>query len=178
MVTFLGIAKSCNGPKCPSASKWTNCGIFLQWNLLFSRSVMSDSAAPWTAACQASLSFTNSQEFSQTHVHWVSDAIQPSHPLSSPSPPASNLFQHQVPFLVNWLFKSGGQSIGASLLASVLPVNIQSWFPFGLTRLISLLSKALSRVFSNTTIQKHQFFSTQPSLWSSSHVHTWLLEKP
>ena len=61
---------------------------------------------------------------------------------------------------------------------SVLPVNIQDWFPLGLTGLISLLSKGLSRVFSNTTVQKHQFFSAQPSLWSNSHIHIWLLEKP
>ena len=79
-------------------------------------------------------------------------------------------------FLMSWLFSSDGQSIGAS--ASVLPVNIQDWFPLGLTALISLLSKGLLRVFSNTTIWKHQFFGTQPSLWSSSHIHTWLLEKP
>ena len=70
-------------------------------------------------------------------------------------------------FPVSQLFTPGGQSIGASASASVLPVNIQSWFPLGLTGLISLLSKGLSRVFSSTTIQKHQFFGTQPSLWSN-----------
>ena len=74
------------------------------------------------------------------------------------------------------LFESGGQSIGA--LASVLPMNIQNWFPLGWAGLISLQSKGLSRVFSNTTVKKHQFFGAQPSLWSSSHIHTWLLEKP
>ena len=79
-------------------------------------------------------------------------------------------------FLMSWLFASGGQSIGASASASasVLPMNIQDGF-LELTGLISLLSKGLSRVFSNTTAQKHQFFSTQLSLWSSSHIHTWLL---
>ena len=71
---------------------------------------------------------------------------------------------------------SGGQNIGASASASVLPVNIQDWFPLGLTGLISLLSKGLSRVFSNFTIQKHQFFSAQLSLSSNSHTHTWPLE--
>ena len=76
------------------------------------------------------------------------------------------------------LFASGGQSIGASASASVLPTNIQAWFPLGLTGLISLLSKGLSRVFSNITVQKHQFFGAQPSLWSNSHIPTWLLEKP
>ena len=82
-------------------------------------------------------------------------------------------------FPVSRLFTSGGQSIGASTSASVLPMNIRDWFPWGLTDLISLLSKELSmRVFSSTTVQKHQFFSAQPSLWSNSHIHTWLLEKP
>ena len=81
-------------------------------------------------------------------------------------------------FLMSQLFLSGGQSIGASAYASILPMNTQGWFPLGLTGLISLLFKKLSRVFSNTTIQKHQFSSTQPSLWSNSHIHTWLLEKP
>ena len=78
-------------------------------------------------------------------------------------------------FPMSQLFTSGGQRIGAS--ASVLPMNIQDWFPLGLTGLISMQSKGLSRVFS-TTIQKHQFFSAQLSLWSNSHVHIWLLEKP
>ena len=77
-------------------------------------------------------------------------------------------------FLMSQLLTSGGQSIGPS--ASVFPMNIQDWFPLGLTDLI-LLSKALSRGFSNTTVQKHQFFSTQLSLWSNFHMHTWLLKK-
>ena len=81
-------------------------------------------------------------------------------------------------FLMSWLLASGSQSIGASASASVLPMNIQSWFPLGLTGLISLLSKGLSRVFSSTTVWKHQFFSAQPSLQSKSHIHTWLIEKP
>ena len=78
--------------------------------------------------------------------------------------------------LMSQLFASGGQSIGVS--ASVLPINIQNWFPSGLTSLTSLQSKGLSRVFSNTTVKKHQFFSAQPSLRSYSHIHTWPLEKP
>ena len=116
-------------------------------------------------------------EFAQTHVRWFGDAIQPSHPLLPPSPPALNFSQHQG--LLHWLsqlFTLGGQSIGAS--ASVLPMNIQCWFPLGLTGLISLQSRGLSRVFSNTTVQKHQFFSAESSLWSNSHICTWLLEKP
>ena len=90
-----------------------------------------------------------------------------------------SIFPASGSFLISWLFVSGGQSIGAS--ASVLPMSIQGWFPLRLTGLISLLSKELSRVFSSTTIWKHQFFSAQPSLWSNSRTlgsHTWLLEKP
>ena len=75
-------------------------------------------------------------------------------------------------------FASCGQSIGVSASASVLPMNIQDWFPLGWTGWISLQSQGLSRIFSNTTVQKHQFFSALPSLWSNSHIHTWLLEKP
>ena len=92
-------------------------------------------------------------EFTQTLIHQVSDAIQPSHPLLSPPSSSFNLSQHQF-------FASGGQSIGVSDLASVLPMNIQDWCPSGWTGLISLLS----RVFSNTTVKKHQFFGTQLSL--------------
>ena len=94
--------------------------------------------------------------FTQTHIHWVGDAKQPSYPLSSPSPPALS-FPASRPFPVSPFLASGGQSIGASSLASVLPTNIQDWFPLGLTGLI-LQSKVLSRVFSNTTVQKHQFW--------------------
>ena len=133
-------------------------------------------------------------EYTQTHVLWVSDAIQPSYPLSPPSPPALNLFfvlfsqfthnilgffkfyfifklyiivlvlpnlsQHQS--LFKWA--SGGQSTGVSASTAVLPMNTQDWFPLGWTGWISLQSQGLSRVFSNTTVQKHQFFSAQPSL--------------
>ena len=117
-------------------------------------------------------------ELVQTHIHWVSNAIQPSHPLSSPSPPAFNLSQHQS--LFQWVRSSHwvAKSIGVSASASVLPMNIQNWFPLRLTCLISLQSKGLSRVFSITTVQKNQFFGAQLSLWSSSNIHTWLLEKP
>ena len=80
-------------------------------------------------------------------------------------------------FPVSQLFASGGQSIGASASASVLPMNVQGWFPLGLTSLIILLSKGLSRAFYNTAVLKYQFFGTQPSLWSSSHIHTRLLGK-
>ena len=101
-------------------------------------------------------------ELTQTHFHWWC------HPtISFPVIPFSSCLQSfpaSESFPVSWLFTSGGQSIGASASASVLPMNIQGWFPLELSSLISLQSKGLSRVFSNTTIQKHQFFSAQPSL--------------
>ena len=87
--------------------------------------------------------------------------------------PSIRVFSNEYALHVKW-----PQSIGASASASGLPMNVQGLFPLGWTGLISLLSKGLSRVFSSTTVQKHRFFSTQPSLWSSSHIHTWLLEKP
>ena len=86
-------------------------------------------------------------------------------------------FPASVSFPMSQLFPSGSQSIGASASASVLPKSIQSWFPFRLTGFIPLHSKSLSRVFSSTTVWKHQFFGAQTSLWSNSHIHTWLLEK-
>ena len=116
-------------------------------------------------------------ELAQIHVHWVTDAIQPSHSLFPPSLPACNLSQHQS-FPMSWLFTIGGQSIGASASTSVLPMNIQGWFPLGSTGLIFLLFKGLWRIFSSTTIPKYQFFGAQPSLWSNSHICMWLLEKP
>ena len=98
-------------------------------------------------------------ELAQTHVHWVSDAIQSSHPMSFPSPPAFNLSQYQG--LFQWVssLHQVAKVLGVSASASVTPMNIQDWYPLWLTGLISLLSKGLSRVFSNATIQKHQFFS-------------------
>ena len=95
-------------------------------------------------------------EFTQTHVHWVSDAIQPYYPLSSPSPSALSLFQHQG--LFKWIGSSHNVAKGIGASASVLPMNIWDWFPLGLTGLISLLVKGLSIVFSRPTVQQHQFF--------------------
>ena len=119
-------------------------------------------------------------ELTQTHVHQVGDAIQPSYLLLSvlfSSCPES--FPASGSFPMSQFFTSGGQSIGVSASASVLAMNIQGWFPLGLTDLICLQSKGLSRVFSNTTVQKRQFFGAQlSSLWSKSHIHTWLLRKP
>ena len=116
-------------------------------------------------------------EFTQTHVYWVGDAIQPSHPLLSLSPPAPQSFPASGSFQMSQLFASGGQSIGVSASLSVLPMNTQDWSLLRGTGWISLLSKGLSRVFSNTTVQKHQFFSAQLFLYSNSYIHTWLLEE-
>ena len=118
-------------------------------------------------------------EFTQTHDHWVGDAIHLEMP-SSVIPFSSHLqsFPASGSFPMSQLFTSGGQNIGVSTSASVLPMNIQDWSPLGWTGWISLQSKGLSRVFSNTTVQKYQFFSAQLSLYSNSHIHTWSLEKP
>ena len=108
-------------------------------------------------------------EFAQTDVHWVDDAIQPSHPLLPPSPcPQSVPASGSSP--MSQLFTSAGQSTGVSASASVLPMNIKDWFPLGWTGWISLQSKGLSRVFSSTTVWKHQLFGAQPSLRSNSQV--------
>ena len=130
----------------------------------FSHSVMSDTLRPHEPQHTRPPCSSPTPRVYQTHVHWDGDAIQPSHPLLSPSPPALSLSQHQVPFQMSQFFASGGQSIGASPSASVLPMNIQDWFPFGWTGWISLLSRGLSRVFSNTTVEKHQFFGAELSL--------------
>ena len=110
-------------------------------------------------------------ELVQTHVHAISDAIQPCHLLLSPLLlplifPSIRIFSNESALHIRW------PSIGASASASVLPMNIQDWFPFGWTGWISLQSKGVSRVFSNTAVQKHQFFSTQLSLWSNFHIHS------
>ena len=103
-------------------------------------------------------------EFTQTHVHRVSDAIQPSHPSLVPFSSCPQSFPALGSFQMSQLFISGGQSIGVSASTSVLPMNTQDWSPLGWTGWISLQSKGLSRVFSNTTVQTHQFFCTQLSL--------------
>ena len=114
-------------------------------------------------------------ELAQTPVHWIGDAIQPSHPVI---PFSSHLqsFPASGSFPMSHFFASGGQSIGVSASASVLPMK--DWSPLGWTGWISLQSQGLSRVLSNTTVQKHQFSSAQLSVWSNSHIPTWLLEKP
>ena len=128
-----------------------------------------------TAAHQASMSFT----ISQSLLKLISiELVMPSNHLILwlLLLLLRSIFPSTRVFPVSQFFTSGGQSIGA--LASVFSMNIQDWFPLGLTGWIYLLCKGLSRVFSNTTVQKHQFFSAQPSLWSNSHIHTWSLEKP
>jgi len=114
-------------------------------------------------------------ELSQTHVHRVGDTIQPSHPLSSPSP-AFNLSQYQG--LFQRVSSSYQVAKALKLQFSISPpMNLQDWF-LGWIGWISLQSKGLSTVSSNTTVRRHQFFVSQLSLWSNSHIHTWLLEKP
>ena len=126
-----------------------NLTIMMSFSSVQLRSCVWLFVTPWIAAHQASL-------FTLTHVHGVNDGIQPSHPLSSPSPPAPNPSQHHS--LYQWVvFSWGGQSIGVSASASILLMNTQDWFPLGWTGWISLQSKGLSRVFSNTTVQKHKY---------------------
>ena len=117
-------------------------------------------------------------ESTQTHVHWVSNAIQPSHPLLPLFSSCPQCLPAAESFQMSQLFASRSQSIGASASASVLPMNTQDWSPLEWTGWISLQSKGLSRVFSNTTVQKHQFFGAQLSSHSNSHIHTWPLKKP
>ena len=131
----------------------------------FSHSVVSNSVQP--CGLQHASAHHQLPELTQTHVHQVGDVIQPSHLLSSPSPLAFNLSRHQGLLPKSQFFTSGGQSIGASASASVFPMNSQDLFPFRLTGWISLQFKGLSRVFSNTTVQKHQSFGTQLTLWSN-----------
>ena len=141
--------------------------------LLFSLSVTSETADPWTITRHGpspSISVcSNSHPLSWWCHPTISSFVVPSSSCLQSFPASGS-------FLMSWLFTSGSQSIGASASASIFPLNIQDWFSLGLTGLISLQSKGCSRVFSNTTVQKH-FFSTQPSLWSNSHIHTWLLKK-
>ena len=134
-------------------------------------------ATPGTAACQASLSITNF--WNLLKLMTIGSVMSSNHLtlccqlLLLPSIfPSIRVFSKESVLYIKW------PNIGAPASASVLPMNIQDWFPFGWTGWISLHSKGLSTVFSNTTVQKHQFFSTQPPLWSNSHIHTWLLEKP
>ena len=151
--------------------------------MLFSHQVMSDSLRP-PGLQHASLlclekrrRFLNLPEFTQIHVHWINDVIQPSHPLSPSSPPALNLFQLQS--LFQWVGSS--HQVAEGLELQLQHQSFQWIFRVGFLKIDwfdLLLSKRLSKGFSSTTIWKHQFFSAQPSLWPNSHIHTWLLIKP
>ena len=150
----------------PSYSTYMQCCCFC----LVAQSCLF--AAPWTAACQASLSLTISQSLPK--FMFIASVMPSSHLiLWCPLLLLPSIFLSIRTFPMSRLFASNNQNPGAS--ASALPVNIQGWSPLRLTSLISLLSKGLSRVFSNTTVQKHQFFGILPSLQSSSHNHMWPL---
>ena len=116
-------------------------------------------------------------KFAQIYIHWVGEDIQPFSSSVTPFSSCPQSFPASGSFPTNQLFASGGQSIEASASASVLPMIIQGWFPLEFTGLISLQSKGLSRVFSTTTAEKYQFFGAQPSLWSNSHICTWVTGK-
>ena len=130
---------------------------------------------PWIAAHQASLSITNSR--SSLKLMSI-ESVMPSSHLDVPFSSCPQSLPASESFPMSQLFACGGQSIGASASASVLPMNTHDWSPSEWTGWISLQSKGLSRVFSNTTVQKHQFFSTQLYSQSNPHIHTWPLEKP
>ena len=144
----------------------------------FIRSVVSDSLQPHkpqhaTSPCPSPTPRIHPNSCSLSR--WCHPTISSSViPFSS----CSQSFPASGSFPMSQLFASGGQSIGVSDSTSVLPVNTQDWSPLGWSGWVSLQSKGLSRVFSNTTVQKHQFFSTQLSLQSNSYIRTWLLEKP
>ena len=150
-----------------SPSVQFNCSVVSPWTLrahgLQPARLPCPSPTPW--AC------SNSCPLSRWCHPTISSSVVP-FSFCLQSFPASGSFP------MSGLFASGGQSIGASASASVLPMNIQDWFPLGWTGWISLQSKGLSRVFSNTTVQTHQFYGAQLCLWSNAHIHTWLLEKP
>ena len=162
--------------------------FFPSWNLIAILSFLSTSVIKFSSVAQLCSTLCDPMEcstpgfpvhhhlleFAQIHVHWIGDAINLILCRLLLLPPS--VFPNIRVFSNDWLFASGGQTIGASVSVSVLPMNIQGWFPLGLIGLISLQSKGFSRVFCSTTFWKHQFFGAQSSLWSNSHIHTWPLE--
>ena len=144
--------------------RWMNLEPIMQNEVgqKFSCLVVSDSWDPMDCSTPGFPVHHQLPELAQIHVHWVGNAIQTSYPLVGPFSSCLQYFPASGSFPMNQFFASGGQSIVVS--ASVLPMIIQDWFPLGLTGLISLQSNGLSRVFSNTTVQKHQFLSAQLSL--------------
>ena len=168
--------------KCLRNTSWEWTGVPDQWKRIYQFSSVQFSsvqslssvrlfATPWIAACQASLSIINSQSPPKP---MPIESVMPSSQLIlccsllllPPIPPSIRVFSNE------------STHTGVSASASVLPMNTQDWSPLGWTGWISLQSKGLSRVFSNTTVQKHQFFSTQLSSQSNYHIHAWPLEKP
>ena len=143
----------------------------------FSRSVVSQLCDPMDCRMPGITVHHQLPEFTPTHVHWVSDGIPQTYPLL-PLLLLPSIFPSIRVFSNESALPSGGQSIAVSASTSVLPMNIQDWSPLEWTGWISLQSKGFSRVFSNTTVQKHQFFGAQPSSQSNSHIHTWPQEKP
>ena len=131
---------------------------------------------PWTAAHQSSLSITNSWSLLKL---MSIDSVMPSNHsiLCPPLLLQPSVFPSIRSFPKSQFFAPGGQSIAVSASTLIFPMNIQDWFPLRWTGLISVQSRGLSRLFSNTTVQKHQFFGAQLSLWSNSPIHTWVLEK-
>ena len=155
----------------------TNWQYALQFSSVQSLSHVRLLVTPRAAAQQPSLSISKYRSL----IKLMSiESVMPSNHLISSSviPFSSHLqsFPASETFPMSPFFTSGGQSVGVSASTAILPMNIQDWFPLGLTGLISLQSKELPRVFSNIIVQKHQFFGAQLSLWSNSHIHTWLLE--
>ena len=165
--------------------KWNGVSLTTKkivWNAVSSVQVLSQArifVTPWTVACQASLAITNSRNLAKL---MSIESVMPSNHLilCSPLLLLLSIFPRirEIILPLSQFILSSGRNIGVSALASVLPMNIQDWFLLGLTILISLQSKGLLRIFSNTTVQKHQFFIVQLSSQSNSHIHIWLLEKP
>ena len=158
------------------ASRFRSYFWVLGSSVQFCLSVVSDSVTPWTAAHQASLSITSS--CSLTKLMSI-ESVMPSNHLILCCPllllpsmfPSIRIFSNESVLCIRW-------PKYWSFSFSITPVNTQGWFPLGLSGLVSLLSKGLLRVFSSTTVWKYQFSDAQSSLWSSSHIYTWLLEKP
>ena len=177
----FSFSRGSSQPRDQTQVSWIAGRFFTSWttsSVQFSHSVLSDSLRPHESQharppCPSPTPRVHAN--SRPSNRWCHPAISSSVvPFSScpRSLPVSESFP------MSQLFTWGGQSTGVSALASFLPKNIQDWFPLEWTGWISLQFKGLSRVFSNTTVQKHQFFGAQLSSQSNSHIHTWLLEKP
>ena len=172
----LGWKAAWSGERCPAAPSWKSSQIWRRVYCSVTQSCLTlchpmDCTIPSFPVFTISWSVLKLCLLSRWCHPAISCSVVPFSSCLQSSPDSGS-------FPMNWLFKSGGQNLGVSASASVLPMNIQDWFPLGLTGLISLQSKGLSRFFTNVTVQKHQFFDTLPSLRSNPHIHTWLLGKP